>query len=99
MNLQLKFPLTLHAVAAVILPACTPDRTLNESQHRKWFEKLQDEVILAAMHNLCMKSLQALLNTEMGGFLSTGTSWHYVWGRHPMVTDPKFVALTAYPWV
>ncbi|KAB8219998.1 hypothetical protein BDV33DRAFT_231272 [Aspergillus novoparasiticus] len=51
----------LQAIVAVILPDHCPDTRLTPARRRQWSQQLRNEVLLAAMHNLCMENLQALL--------------------------------------
>ncbi|KAL4756059.1 uncharacterized protein BDW70DRAFT_166824 [Aspergillus foveolatus] len=53
--------LTVQAIVSVVLVDPTGDTSLTEVQRRKWSRRLRDEVLLAAMHNLSMEGLQALL--------------------------------------
>ncbi|KAL4994193.1 hypothetical protein BDV10DRAFT_198987 [Aspergillus recurvatus] len=53
--------LTIQAIVAVILADPKTDTGASKAQRRQWSEQLRDKVLLAAMHNLSMAGLQALL--------------------------------------
>ncbi|KAK2803481.1 hypothetical protein FQN50_006992 [Emmonsiellopsis sp. PD_5] len=61
-------PLTLKAMAAVILPVYCPHPSVDPTQWKKRSEWVRDEVTLAAIHNLSLESLQALLIISIAEF-------------------------------
>lgn len=54
-------PLVLKAIAAVVIPALPCPSDMIQMQLEKWLLSLEDEILLAAIHNLSLQSLQALL--------------------------------------
>ncbi|GKZ21808.1 hypothetical protein AbraIFM66951_008728 [Aspergillus brasiliensis] len=51
----------LQAMAAVILSDPSLDAKSTAAQRRQWSDKFRREVLVSAMHDLCMENLQALL--------------------------------------
>lgn len=56
-----KVPLILKSIAAVIIPSYCPSTNITPAQQREWSQALKDEVTLAAIRQLSLQSLQALL--------------------------------------
>lgn len=53
--------LVLKSIAAVIIPTQSLPPHLNDNQRQQWLLKMEDDIMLAAFHNLSLQSLQALL--------------------------------------
>lgn len=53
--------LVLKSVAAVIIPTQPLPAHVNDNERQKWLLSMEDDITLAAFHNLSLQSLQALL--------------------------------------